>query len=102
MSSEEERTAMLEKIRRDMAASRKRLAEMRERKASVSAAASPLAEPQSPAEPTAVDKLSATTSLIERLKAEREAKKKTEGTTSQPIKKVPPDNSVATPSPVIG
>lgn len=78
-TSEDERQAMLEKIRQDMAESRKRLAEMREKKArgnSICQPVSPVAQtPSTPNTDSATNKFSQATSLVDKLKAERELKK---------------------------
>ena len=86
MSAEEDRQAMLEKIRADMQATRERLALARSRKASVVADAPPIIVTEStPAstsstatstpESDAKSKLTSASSLIEKMKAEREAKR---------------------------
>ena len=91
MSAEEERQAMLEKIRADMAQTRARLRDMKERKQSISLQAPPVLTPTGIAPPatstpapvttptaqkteTARSALSEATSAIEKLKAERAKK----------------------------
>mgnify|MGYP005996626623 CR=1 FL=1 len=83
MSSEEDRAALLEKIRADMAASRQKIAEMKEKKARGTVVLDTTSTEEKASD---TKKFEETTNLVERLRAERAAKKQATATVDDAAK----------------
>lgn len=106
MGAEEDRQAMLEKIRADMQATRERLALARSRKATVVAEAPSTATESTTStatasRPTTSDtqsKLSSASSLIDKMKAEREAKRAAAAKVETPVQTTTAPKEPTTPA----